>query len=296
MSQAEISADLDLGIEETEKSKKARKLEEIKYKKNLRRCKSELRTIKYGAPIWLIIFLALCYAVYYCHKQKILEFTTEGVKKENFLIFFPCLALLLLISLIKVFSNSNNSKKIPDKGGHLREMPKHPTETLRELYVSMSCKRCVNYWICFFISWLCILAAAYCLVICGIEYGVKKGSPKFKLFQGSSYTQFLTGDYLTHIKNGDWSIKIPFAGLPISALVWIPYVLFRFKGQGGLYALEHVYGKEKIVNECLLGCRLNCTNRRYKCVVFVILCFAGCLFYLFFKRLICALFDKSFVV
>lgn len=72
------------------------------------------------------------------------------------------------------------------------------------------------------------------------------------------------------------------------------YLIMNSLNKQGIRALEDVYGREKLVNDCLLSYRVNEVNKKYKTFVFVVVCTLGCVVYIFFKKMICTMFDKSF--
>lgn len=247
-------------------------------------CHSALKRQTKMTLFWILFLLAFWAGLGALYGASVLNFS-EKIKEGVVTIPFAIGASLGIIAKIVSVKRQNKYYSVQKKR-FLKGLPDEPNELVQEFYVLQYCRRSSQFWIMITLVGLSIVTGVYCVIVTGILNIAKQQAGKSKLFEMKGNLGF-GEDAVTGITNISWMV-IPF---------WLLcYGIARSRSTKIIKALEEVYPPEKIMDECLCNHRLSVNNRKQKLIAFAIVCWLGCVVYLFFKKLICNIFEKSFYI
>ncbi|GCE63168.1 hypothetical protein MHSWG343_01460 [Candidatus Mycoplasma haematohominis] len=284
LSQEQIQTET-LTSDSKEAEARAQKIQKIK-DRNEKICKEALRNIVRVRMFWTLVFMLLVLAMaffwywYYAMQGKEKTLWANGL--------FPALLLgseFIVFSCARIIGSGSIKKRLLGRNKCLADFPKQSTPVIRELYLLYCERRCLHFWTTLGFGALFLVHILYVLLGIGIDAAVNTGAPKnSKIFQEWDLEKF------------DWSHYVFFIAAFFSLLNLLQYFMFKSGNDRIIKALEDNFGREKLVDECMYCHKMHKVNFRYKTVFFIVVCFQGCLFYLLFKRMLCTIFDKSFLL
>lgn len=284
---------LDFLEESTEED--VAEFESRKQKKLNRACKRCIRNLNFVQVFWMG-FMGVAFVLFFMSHLVANSWSVNtSIKSWKFDSWssFSLFAGALILGATRLFSNNTSLRNLRDRKLYLTSsLPETSDSFMRELYLFYCKRRCVHFWLSFGIASMFALCILYSIVAVGVDAAAQWGSPKkCKLFTGGWdwKTPFLSG------KSDDLTHKFTIFGLWGIIAVLIQFFVFRSRYTRPISILESKYGKDRIVDECMYCSKMSTWNFRYKSFAFIVVCLFGCLFYLLLKRLICILFDKSFV-
>lgn len=263
--------------------------------KKLKSCQKALKSIHRGVFFWMFMLLAIPGGIAGGIAGGFAS-GTLGTQQWlspsfNFQFIFSCFGGFVLLCLLfsRVKSSITLKKRLPkDYRKCMYKMPDFPTDTVQEIYCSLHCKRCFYFWTSFCVFALALITFVYT----GIYVLVIWCS------DGKQFSENLKNGFVTGGSNFTSSTTRPLAcgSLGMMLLVLLNYWFWNSKIRKNIKYMECIYGKELLINDCLLAYRVNEVNKKCKTVCFSITCILGCVIYLFFKKLILTIFEKSFSI
>lgn len=284
ISHEELSRETPLTAEQKEAEVEAKKLQQIK-NKNEKICKAALKGAARGKLFWtmMLILIVLGFA-YFVYWYWIMKSSTSLMNKG----LVPALLLIgeaVFFSFSRIISSAHLNKRLVGRKKFLKKFPKESNHAIRELYLIYCEKKCIHFWIslCFGVS--CFIHILYTCLGVGIDAAVNGGNP--------AHSKVFTDWDITNL---DWSHYILSIASLLILMDFLQYNMVKSNYGVILRALEDNFGREKLIDECMYCYRMHKVNSKYKTICFIIACFKGCLFFLFFKRMLCTIFDKSFIL
>ncbi|AEG73824.1 hypothetical protein MHF_1594 [Mycoplasma haemofelis Ohio2] len=253
------------------------------------RCHKSMRRQLSMVKFWLLFLLLFIGVIAALYGTQTLKFSDKSHKEASITVIpFSVGAILGIISKILSISRQNKYFSTQSKF-FFEKLPSESLDVIQEFYILQHCRRCSQYYITMTIVALCVITAVYTCISVGIMKAAGHTGPK--LFSSYSVTSNPTSWKAFFEDTTRAAVFGPLFSIPVWFLM---YGIASVRTKNIICAMERLYSTDKIADKTLCAYRINESNRKQKIICFGIVCLLGCVIYIFFKKLICTIFEKSF--
>ncbi|AEW45999.1 hypothetical protein MHC_05730 [Mycoplasma haemocanis str. Illinois] len=254
------------------------------------RCHKSMRRQLSMVKFWFLFLLLVIGGIVALYGTQTLNFSSKNHKEASITVIPFSVAVIMGI-IFKILSISRQNKYFSTQSKFFFEkLPTESLDVIQEFYILQHCRKCSQYYITMTIVALCIITAVYTCISVGIMKAAGHAGPKlFEEYSGLSKSPLTWKVFFEDTTRA--AVFGPLFSIPVWFLM---YGIASVRTKNIICAMERLYSTDKIADKTLCAYRINESNRRQKIVCFGIVCLLGCVIYIFFKKLICTIFEKSF--